>query len=50
VLTERRFLKFRLKEVIPLYLVPFYVIMLLKYCFMFLVLALPKLCLKSCLG
>jgi uncharacterized membrane protein YbhN (UPF0104 family) len=48
MLTVMRFLKFRFKEVTSLSLFHFYVVMLLKYCLILLVLALGKLCFKSC--
>jgi hypothetical protein len=44
VLLERKFLKFHFKEVIPLSLACFYVIMMLKCCLKLLVLVLARLC------
>jgi hypothetical protein len=48
VLTERKLLKFYFKEVMSLNLVRFYVVMLPKCCLVLIVVALAKLCFKSC--
>jgi hypothetical protein len=45
--SDRRFLKFPFKEVIPLNLAHFYVVMLLKCCLELLVLVLARLFFKS---